>query len=294
MSRNDSGMALPRTEPVEDRSASVETARRKNRKRAWILGILFLLGVFAGIDAFFIEPDWVQVTRHKVNAPLRTPVKILHLSDVHTHGIGPREKFILNLIAEEKPDLIVLTGDVIGDTTVEARVYPRVQEFLQYVKAPLGVYVVRGNWELWHPVGNEKGFYKSVGAELLVNESRKVREDFWVAGFDDAYAGRPNFERTVADIPPGAFTIGLFHSPVYFDEVGGNIPLAFAGHTHGGQVRVPFFGALVLPPGCGKYLEGWYEKNGSRMYVSRGVGTSIIKVRFWCRPEVAIYTVGPG
>lgn len=286
-------MALPQTEPIEDGSASVEPSRRKKRKWAWILAVLFLLGVLAGIDAFFIEPDWIQVTRHTVNAPLRSPLKILHLTDVHTHGIGPREKFILELIAQEKPDLIVVTGDVIGDTTLESRVYPRVQEFLQYVKAPLGVYVVRGNWELWHPVGNEKAFYKSVGAELLVNESRKVRDDFWIAGFDDAYAGRPNFERTMTGIPPGAFVIGLFHSPVYFDEIGGKIPLAFAGHTHGGQVRLPLYGPLVLPPGCGRYLEGWYEKNGSRLYVSRGVGTSLIKVRFWCRPEVAIHTLGP-
>ncbi len=254
--------------------------------------MLFLLGALAGIDAFLIEPDWIRVTRHNVKAPLRSPVKILHLTDVHTYGIGPREKFILKLIEAEKPDLIVVTGDVIGDTSTDSRVYPRVQEFLQYVKAPLGVYVVRGNWELWHPIGNEKAFYKSVGAELLVNESRRVRDDLWVAGFDDAFAGRPNFERTMTDIAPDAYVIGLFHAPVYFDEISGKIPLSFAGHTHGGQVCLPLYGPLWLPGGCGNYLEGWYEKNDSRLYVSRGIGMSRAQVRFWCRPEVAIFTVG--
>ncbi len=81
--------------------------------------------------------------------------------------------------------------------------------------------------------------------------------------------------------------IMLFHSPSAFDSAARDGDLAFAGHTHGGQVRLPFVGALWTPPGSGRFLEGWYEQGGARMLVSRGVGTSMVPVRFLCSPEVA-------
>lgn len=85
--------------------------------------------------------------------------------------------------------------------------------------------------------------------------------------------------------------IGLFHSPASFDSVAGSWPLALAGHTHGGQIRLPFVKPLWLPEGSGSYVAGWYEGKGSKLYVSRGVGTAMLPLRFLCRPELALITI---
>jgi predicted MPP superfamily phosphohydrolase len=87
--------------------------------------------------------------------------------------------------------------------------------------------------------------------------------------------------------------IALFHSPEYFDQIAPTIDLAFAGHTHGGQVNAPLAGALWLPPGSGRFVEGWYSSANAKLYVSRGVGTSIAPLRFLCRPEIAVVIVTP-
>ncbi|PYV93139.1 MAG: hypothetical protein DMG05_02420 [Acidobacteria bacterium] len=275
--------------------------------------------VIAALDAFWIEPDWIEVTHHRVFAPLASPLKIAHLTDLHTHGLGRRERRMLALLEAERPDLIVITGDTVfnGGYDEMFRDAPRrlkrgqpstarglslgrenggryetCREVLERLHAPLGVWLVRGNWEHWWPVNDERGFYKSVGINFLLNAGKPARDDVWILGFDDEVVGSPNLEAALVNVPPGAFKIALFHSPAYFERIAGRCNLAFAGHTHGGQVRLPFLRPLWLPTGCGKFLEGWYEQEGSRMYVSRGIGTSSLNVRFLCRPELAFITVG--
>jgi len=238
--------------------------------------------------AFWIEPYWIEVTHHTVTANIGRPIKIAHLTDIHTSGLGRRERKMLDLIEEERPDLIVITGDSISITSD----YPGFREVLMRLHAPLGVWVVRGNHEDWWPVKDESTFYESAGARLLVNSNAQVRDGIWLIGIDDMYAGSPDLERALARVPESAYKLALFHSPVYFDKMAGRSDLVLAGHSHGGQVRLPIFGALWTPPFAGEYFSGWFEKQGSKMYVSRGVGTSIFDVRFWCRPEVAIITIG--
>ena len=108
----------------------------------------------------------------------------------------------------------------------------------------------------------------------------------YIVGLDDALAGAPNPRHALLGIPAGVFRIALFHSPIAFDELAPSINLAFAGHTHGGQVRLPFFGPLLVAAGLGALRRGWYEQGGARMHVSRGLGESVLLVRFWCRPEL--------
>ncbi len=245
-------------------------------------------------DACLIEPYRIEVTRHEYHTALSgaahalsRPLKIAHLSDLHTYGIGRRERQLLALLEEEKPDLIVVTGDTLGGRGT----YEMCRELLSRLRAPLGVWVVRGNWENWRPVRNERAFYASAGVNFLLNEARPVREGIWLVGLDDPSSGSPNLEAALKDVPTDAFTITLFHSPAYFDQVAGRCPLVLAGHTHGGQVRIPPLPVLWLPRGAGKYLAGWYRRRSSEMYLTRGIGTSILPIRFLCRPELAIITV---
>jgi hypothetical protein len=125
-----------------------------------------------------------------------------------------------------------------------------------------------------------------------MNSNREAREGVWLIGFDDLFGGSPDANRAFAGVPESAYKIALFHSPAYFEAIVGRCDLALAGHTHGGQVCLPFIGPLWLPPFSGKLVSGWFEQRGTQMYVSRGVGTSIIDARFFCRPEIAIITIG--
>lgn len=262
--------------------------------RRWIhkrsLGLTLLLAVAAGISIYAsaVEPYWFEVTHHTVAVPIDDPIKIAHLTDIHTSGMGSRERKMLAIVQSERPDLVVITGDSINITSD----YPGFREVLEQLHAPLGVWVVRGNHEDWWPVTNERQFYESAGAEVLVNSSAEVREGIWLIGFDDLYGGSPRVDESFDGVPASAYKIALFHSPAFLEEVAGRCDLAIAGHSHGGQVKVPLLGPLWTPPFVGEYVEGWFEKRGTRMYVSRGVGTSVIDVRFWCRPEIAFITVG--
>ena len=149
--------------------------RQPNRNlRRDVSIILALLALAATVDGFFIEPDWIVVTRHSVAAgrDLGTPpIKIADLSDLHTSGVGRRERRLLALLEFEKPDLIVVTGDSLGGS----RNYQAVRELLSRMHAPLGVWVVRGNWENWWPLQDERAFYGSAGVHFLLNEARRVR-----------------------------------------------------------------------------------------------------------------------
>ena len=167
------------------------------------------------------------------------------------------------------------------------------REVLGRLHAPLGVFVVRGNWENWNKPPNEASFYASVGATLLVNEGRLLRRDIWIAGLDDPMSGAADIGASQVGAPPDALRVVLFHSPEYFDDAAPKIDLAFAGHTHGGQVRIPLLGPLWMPPGSGRFLEGWYTTGSARMLVSRGVGTSLLPVRLFCPAEVAMVDIRP-
>ncbi len=257
------------------------------KKRAIITTSLFLAGLALFVYAFYVEPYWIQVSHHRIQSPVSSPLKIAHLSDLHTRGLNRRELALLDILEREKPDLIVITGD--STSTAEGK--DGFHEVLRKLRAPLGVWVVRGNHENWHPIPNEREFYSSAGVNFLLNESRKPREDFWLVGLDDAYAGLPNLDKALAGVPEAEYKIALFHSPDFFGEAAARCDLSLAGHTHGGQVQLPFYGAVWLPPHSGIYVEGWFEQGGSRLYVSRGIGTSVLNARFLCRPEVAFITL---
>jgi uncharacterized protein len=267
------------------------------RGRAGI--VVLAVGLLVLLYAWGVEPYWIEVTRHSVPAPLATRLRVAQITDLHTYGFGRRERALLTILEKERPDIIVLTGDTVIDgdpfgprpRRPDDPSYLLAAQTLRRLHAPLGVWAVKGNWEAIRRVSHERSFYEGNGVRLLSNEAREVRPDVWLAGFDDIRSG-PNI-RALDGIPAGAFVIALFHSPAFIDSVAGKVSLALAGHTHGGQVRPPFVPPFWLPRGSGPYLAGWYEVGGTRLYVSRGIGTSTLPIRFLCRPELALFTIGP-
>jgi predicted MPP superfamily phosphohydrolase len=256
---------------------------------AFALGTAALLGPAALlVYAFFVEPFAVELTEHTLPGDVSQPLRIAHLSDLHARGYGTRERAVVGLLEKAAPDLIVVTGDLVDAGSLEPT-----RELFRHLRAPLGIWVVRGHSERARPVSDEAAFYKSIGAHLLDNQGTAVREDVWLMGLDDPSTGHPDLAAALAGAPPAAFKLALFHAPDHFAEVAGLFHLGLAGHTHGGQVRLPGFGPLWLPAGGRVYVQGWYTKNRSQLYVSRGLGTSNVPARFLCRPELALIEIRP-
>jgi uncharacterized protein len=263
------------------------------RKRKWILATiaaLLLLGFSIAIDGVFIEPFRIQVAHYDLQGNVASPLKVVQFSDLHTHGLGRNERRALRILEHEKPDLIVVTGDCLGNL---AGNYEMCEQFYRRLHAPLGVWVVRGNWENDRPVYHERAFYAKAGVHLLINQNARPRPDFALIGLDDYSSGTPRLDRALAGVPADVYKIALFHAPAFFDQIAGRVNLCLAGHTHGGQVLIPFVKPFWLPKGCGRFLAGWYEQDGTKMYVNRGLGMSDLPVRFLCRPEISVFTIHP-
>lgn len=256
----------------------------------WLIstGMLLVLGGATALYARFIEPNWIEVTRSVVQVPvkLEKEIKVAHLSDLHIQEFGVRERMILETLAQEKPDVIVITGDWMSkEGTPQSR-----REFFRQLHAPGGVYAVRGNWEVdmewWQ---NEHGFV-GTDVQLLLNQEVFLSNGWSVLGIDDfTPEGKPEREVPLSRQPETC--IALFHEPAIWDRMSSRCAVTFSGHTHAGQVRFPGIRPFWLPAGSGSYMEGWYEKGTAKMYVSRGIGTSRYPIRFLCRPELAFITI---
>ena len=251
------------------------------------------------IYAFLLEPNNPVVEEVVVESP-EIPeelagFRIVQLSDLHLHGIGPREAKSLELVRELEPHLIVVTGDLLDDPAY-------LKAVLQYI-GELGeiapVLVVYGNWDHWAGVDLgelEKALESTGSAEVLVNEAVSPVEGLVVAGVDDPHTGRADLGRALRGVREGDFVVLLAHSPEILGRAAGRVDLVLAGHTHGGQVVLPLLGPIFLPvpPEYRQYASGTFRINGTVVHVSRGLGTSAIPVRFLCPPEVTLVVLERG
>ncbi len=262
-----------------------------------------LLGFGAGLGTLALSwemliraPENVEVTRHVLqfaNLPgeLRGR-RIVFLSDLHHRNQpGFREQWVRGIIPQLKPDILCLGGDLAEGLLATEYVLEMIGEWT----APLGKYAVMGNNEHKHQdVRGFKGQLEARGVSVLQNQFRVCSSggDQWVmAGVDDPTLGFDDLERTMRHVPPATFTIMLSHSPEIFPEIAErNIPLTLCGHTHGGQVRFPFVGALWTDtPKTGlRYQHGLYWEGDSALVLSKGVGTSKLPIRLLSRPEVVV------
>ena len=294
---------------------------RTTSRRQWLAGVAgSIAGLSAGATsstvarrAFLVEPDLVGVTHHRVgpSADGTRTLRVVQLSDLHLETIGPHEERIAATVSAQRPGLIVFTGDSIDDAA-ELGV---LGEFLDMLDRSARKLAVVGNRE--HASGVDlralERVYAQRGCELLVNDVAEMRIDgrrVLVTGLDDLIAGTPDPARALVgtDVTPNHLL--LTHCPAQRDAIrwervspvataniadGPTVDLApyrpqwmLAGHTHGGQIR-PFGLAPFRPRGSGRYVSGWYRDPAPQMYVSRGLGTSIIRARHRAVPEVPVF-----
>lgn len=242
----------------------------------------------AALDAFVVEPHWLDVSRlpHPIEGLPRSldGFRIAQITDAHLTGLGTVEQSILDAVRRTSPQVIALTGDII-DSLDDGAVLSELCAELARTGAT--VIATLGNWEHWGHVDREalQRRYRASNTALAVDTWLDV-EGLTIYASDDSTGGTP---RAVRATPAHAeATVLLTHSPAFVDTAGSTFDLCLAGHTHGGQVTVGGL-APFTPPGSGRYVAGWYDSPAGPLYVSRGTGTSIVPARFTCRPELPLF-----
>jgi predicted MPP superfamily phosphohydrolase len=261
-----------------------------------VLRIAYAGGWPARLWARFPTAARVCTVRHEL-AVLGTPerrLRVAFASDLHIGPTTPRETLdrAFEALAEAEPDVLLLGGDyVFLDANDEVA-----EELCERVKAvPARTKLaVLGNHDLWTDHALIEAALELAGARVLVNGAQILPppfDDVAVLGLDDPWTGQPDAERAVRECGNARVRIGLAHSPDGLAFLSGHaLPLMLCGHTHGGQIALPS-GPVLLPPGpySKRYSSGLYEVDGTRLYVSRGIGATELPVRTYAPAEVAIF-----
>ena len=252
-------------------------------------------------EALWIEPRLLCVNRHDVacrNLPTGLEgLRVGVLADFHFRPDKDEalvEKVVARVNAENL-DLLALAGDYV---TRSGEVLAPLLRILERVRTRHGVFAVMGNHDGWHP-GREymRRSFEKAGIPFLINRNSQIRikgDTLAVAGTDFVWLGKPDPAATLKGIAPGTPLLALVHEPDYFDVMSAqrDILLQVSGHTHGGQCRVPLVGYAPAKVDFGrKYIKGSFTRGGSNLFVTSGVGTVGLRVRFACPPELAVLTL---
>ncbi len=259
---------------------------------------LFLIGFcWVCAEMVWFEPNRLEVTHETFYLPGlgggAEGIRLAFLTDLHVRRPGRLHRQLVAETEAFKPDLILLGGDYFTWLTATESL----TTYLGRFQAPGGVYAIQGNWEYKVRVTGRRlaGLMEKQGIRLLVNEHRIIRTrgaSFVLLGLDDPYTGHADFYSTFLNLPEDLPQVLLAHSPEIFRKAQRwGVQLVLSGHTHGGQMDFPLIGPLWLPPGSRETVAGRFHLAGTWLYVSRGVGTSIIPARLLCPPELLLVTL---
>jgi predicted MPP superfamily phosphohydrolase len=281
--------------------AAVSFARRRHggknllTRRAIVLHVLTGTGILCVLYGRFIEPYWVQVNVMTLRTPKlkSSGFRIVQISDLHCDTTPHNEEKAVRLINALRPDIIVATGDYLN----HRRALPRLRNMLSRLDAPLGKYAVGGNFEGHRDTGLDiiagTGFYLLRADKATVVKGGDALD---IRGL--TFARAPDWPALLADVPADRFTVFLFHTPDLIEDIRGRgVDLYLCGHTHGGQVTLPWYGALATFSKFGKkYESGLHRVGETTLYVNRGLGLEprpAPQVRFLARPEIAVFDILP-
>lgn len=263
------------------------------------MGLTGLAGS-AGLYGYGIEPYWLEVVHVSIRIP-RLPqafdgMRMVQFSDLHLgfHLMAQDLAPIVKTIRRCRPDLLLFTGDLVDD---DPNVATGAIPYLSRLRAPLGQFAVLGNHDYRDPEAIAHGWKRS-GFEVLRNEHRLIRKEgdvIVLAGVEDMLMSHPDIRQALEGVPAHAGTILMSHCPDVADEAKHHpVDLQVSGHSHGGQIRLPLLGHVITPPGAKKYVDGWYRLNRMQLYVNRGVGTTLLPIRFYCRPQISVLELRRG
>lgn len=258
--------------------------------------LIFLLFVWS----FFIEPELFNVNNITIKDNQLKGLKVVLVSDLHAKKYQ-KEKLIrvVNKINEQKPDIILNTGDFVSAEYKQFSMpIEEIAPIFSGLKAKYGVYAVLGNHDWW--VGGQRieRVLEKNGTVVLGNENTSIKvngKKIYIVGVEDMTTRNINLGKALEGVSSPAILIT--HSPDLFpfitkpanQRLTGKVNLVLAGHTHGGQVVLPLVGATIVPSDFDKeYAQGLIQEGGKKMFVTKGIGTSILHVRFNCIPEIVV------
>ena len=252
------------------------------------------------VEPFRLGTTVVELVTTKLPAGKR--VRLVQISDLHIERITRRERALIDEVRALDPDYVLLTGDYLNLSYVgEPQAISEVRQVLGALQAKEAIYAVRGTHQV-DPNAVLSLLFEGLPIHWLRSEQVIVERDGYQVAFAGASCTRrrdidvPAVAQALSGIPENAFTVLLYHTPDLVPEaVAGGADLYLAGHTHGGQFRLPLYGALFTATDSGKRYEmGRYDVDGLTLYVSRGLGMEGMaapRVRFLCPPEVVCIDV---
>jgi uncharacterized protein len=257
-----------------------------------------------GLWGFWLEPASLHNRNYDISLPgwpaACDGIRVAVLADLHVgspfNGLDKLERIVDTSLAA-KPDLILLVGDYVIDGVVGGRfVSPEaIAERLKRLSAPLGVFAVLGNHDRWHNTRRFENAFETVGIPVLEDAVVTLvsgQSKFSLVGLSDFWSGPRGYGAALSRLSRGAPALAFTHNPDVFPLLPESVNLTFAGHTHGGQVYIPILGRLIVPSRYGQlYAAGHIVKDGRHLFVSPGLGTSILPIRFLVPPEVSVVTI---
>ena len=245
-----------------------------------------------------VEPEWLQVERIPLALEKLRPAldgfRIAQFSDIH---FGPymRATDALRIVEQVNslhPDLIVFTGDFVTELGHGEAGW--ITDSFRLLHSTHGVYAILGNHDHWTDAEAVGRAVRAAGVTLLRNENRLIEHGgagLWLAGVDDVWEEKHDLQAALQGVREDSPVILLAHEPDYADEVARvrRVDLQLSGHSHGGQVRLPYFGAFALPYLGQKYPFGLRKVGSTLLYTNRGVGVLYPPIRLNCRPEITLF-----
>jgi predicted MPP superfamily phosphohydrolase len=246
-----------------------------------------------------LERHRLAVERHELKLDLgaRGPrrLRVAAFSDLHFDPLYETD-YVAKCVAQANalsPDLVVLPGDFITRTNVRIA---DLAELLGGLTARHGVFASLGNHDFWHQASVVRSALEARGVEVLMDQHTRIAcggGELILAGLQSVWAGSPDWTKASRGIRADERALLVIHEPDFITRLKGEkrIALQISGHTHGGQVRLPGFGALRLPQWGVKYQAGLYDVDGVKLHVGRGVGTITFHVRLFCPPEITCFDI---
>lgn len=269
-------------------------------RRKFIISTAAAAGATLLANSFWFEKYVIETKEFylgNANEASKT-IKVLQISDLHLKNVGYHLKNLAKQINELKLDLIMITGDSIEKAS---KIY-QLNEFLSLIDFKIPKVAIMGNWEYFGYVDKEVlgKMYATHNCDLLLNDNKNYQlqnKTFSITGVDDYISGNSDIETALKKHKKSDYHLVLNHCPAYTNEIiqhqknmDQTVDYIFSGHTHGGQIN--FFGIVpFLPFGSGKYVKGWYQENSGdpKMYVSKGIGTTLLPFRLGSRAEIALF-----
>lgn len=270
---------------------------KEKKNNLLIYFILFIALIF--IYSYYIEPFNLSINEYKIeNKDIPNSfdsLKIIHFSDLHYGSSVNLDyvKKIVNLINKQEPDIVIFTGDLIDKRAdINKKSVEKLRNELNKIDSTLGNYAVSGN----HDYEFKKDFKNILNDNFIIlnNEEKliyyKENIPISITGFVDSSEGNPNYD--ILKNENNYFRFVLIHEPDEFDKIKDyNFNIMLSGHSHNGQIRIPLLGKIYTPKGAKKYYEEYYNMNNKELFISNGIGTSGINIRFMSQPSINLYRI---